>query len=209
LNGESPRVTIARGRENHGGHNLLHMEKFSRLLLPSEKLLWTGKPGGGLLFSRMDFILIPFSLLWGGFAIFWEYQVITMPHARQSAFFILWGIPFIALGLYVTVGRFVVDAYARSKTFYAITDSRLLIVREGILSGIQVFQLNQLPAASFEGPTSGMGTLDLSGSTPNARSFAAWTPALAKGARLLKIENAWQVFTLLQQAQRQSRTAST
>ena len=184
---------------------MLHIEKFNRLLLQGEKLLWTGRPGGGLMLTRMDFLLIPFSLFWGGFAIFWEYEVLTKPGGSGTGFLALWGIPFIVMGLYIMIGRFLVDAYVRNKTFYALTERRLLILREGMFGGIQAFQLNQLPAASFNGPTSGKATLDMSESSFNSRSFAVWTPSLAKGARLLKIDNAWQVFTLLQQAQQQAR----
>jgi hypothetical protein len=196
-----------RGIAHTVGGILLHIEKFNRLLLPGEKLIWTGKPGTGLMLTKMDFLLIPFSLLWGGFAIFWEYQVLTKTQGKAPFFLVLWGIPFILAGIYFIVGRFFVDAYVRSKTFYAITDSRLLILREGLLGGVQAFQLSQLPAVSFSGSPVGRGTLDLSGARPFNRSFAAWTPALAKGARLLKIENAWHVFTLLQQTQRQSKPA--
>ncbi|CAN7266100.1 PH domain-containing protein [Rhizobium sp. LjRoot254] len=185
---------------------MLHIEKFNRILLPGEKLLWTGKPGTGLLLTKMDLMLIPFSLFWGGFAIFWEYQVLTKTQGKAPFFFVLWGIPFILIGVYMIVGRFFVDAYLRSKIFYAITDGRLLILREGVFGGVQAFQLSQLPAANFSGSPAGSGTLDFTDGSSFNRNFGAWTPALAKGARLLKIENAWAVFTLLQQAQRQSKT---
>lgn len=38
----------------------------------NENIIWTGRPPKGILFRSSDFFLIPFSILWFGFAIFWE-----------------------------------------------------------------------------------------------------------------------------------------
>lgn len=194
-------------RWDSAGLHLLYIEKFSPLSLPGEKLLWTGKAGGGLMLTPRDFFMIPFSLLWGGFAIFWEYEAMRGLAKTPGAFGGLFGSVFVVFGLYIMIGRFFVDAYARSKTFYALTDSRLLILREGAFRSIQSFQLHQLPSAQYSGPTSGTGTIDLS-EGGMSRSLASWTPSFAKGARLLKIENAWQVFTLIQQTQFQLKSAT-
>ena len=41
------------------------------LQLPAgEHVLWSGRPDPGKLFTRNDYFLVPFSLLWGGFAFF-------------------------------------------------------------------------------------------------------------------------------------------
>ena len=48
-----------------------------------------------------DAALIPFSLLWGGFAFYWEYEVVT---TRQFWVLQLWGIPFVLVGLYLVEG---------------------------------------------------------------------------------------------------------
>ena len=66
-------------------------QKLQTELSSGESLLWTGRPKQGLLLRGSDVIMIPFSLVWGGFAIFWEYTAYT----SEAPFFfpfIWWGI---------------------------------------------------------------------------------------------------------------------
>jgi hypothetical protein len=91
-----------------------------------ERLLWAGRPRQGIFFQPQDVFMVPFSIAWGGFAIFWTY---TAWRSGAPIFFVLWGTPFVAIGLYMMVGRFFSDAKARAKTFYAVTDQRILFVR--------------------------------------------------------------------------------
>ena len=84
-----------------------------------EKLLWAGRPCQGFVFRPVDAFLIPLSLMWGGFAVFWEGSVLVM---GAPVFFTLWGIPFVLVGCYLVFGRFYVDAWQREKTSYGLTN---------------------------------------------------------------------------------------
>jgi hypothetical protein len=96
-------------------------------LVKGERLLWSGRPDPHRLFARSDAFLVPFSLMWGGFAIFWEVAVIL----EGWGFGVVWGIPFVAFGLYLIAGRFFVKARRRRRTHYAVTDRRVLSVEDG------------------------------------------------------------------------------
>lgn len=98
---------------------------FSQYLGPGEIIRWTGQPQQGLVLRMIDGLLVPFSLLWCGFAVFWE---MTVWKSGGPPFFLLWGGAFVCVGLYFVFGRFLVDAYLRSKIQYALTDQRALIL---------------------------------------------------------------------------------
>ena len=44
--------------------------KIQSELLSGESLAWAGRPNPSVIFHSDDWYMIPFSLLWGGFAIF-------------------------------------------------------------------------------------------------------------------------------------------
>ncbi len=106
--------------------------------------------------SRIDIYAIPFSLMWGGFAIFWETMVIK---SDAPFFFILWGIPFVIVGLYLIVGRFFVDARQRSKTFYGVTNERVLIVSGLFNRKIKLLSLWTLTDVTLDEKVNGSGTI--------------------------------------------------
>ncbi|MBE6948477.1 MAG: PH domain-containing protein [Ruminococcaceae bacterium] len=91
-----------------------------------EFVLWKGKPQKGMVFTSQDVFMIPFSIMWCGFAIFWETSVLS---SGAPFFFALWGIPFILVGLYITIGRFFHASYLRKRTYYVITNKKIIRLR--------------------------------------------------------------------------------
>ena len=89
-----------------------------------EELLWSGGPDPDRLLNRKDIFLIPFSLLWCGFAIFWLFLA-----ASADGFFWLFGVPFVLVGLYMVFGRLIVKRSTRRGMRYAITSQRALVAR--------------------------------------------------------------------------------
>jgi len=101
-------------------------------LLPDEHLLWIGRPDPAKRFTGSDIFLVPFSLLWGGFMIFWMGAVLVK---GAPAPFALFGLPFVVFGLYLIFGRFMVKARRKRQTAYGLTERRALVaVGSGSLS---------------------------------------------------------------------------
>jgi hypothetical protein len=128
-------------------------------LLSNESLLWTGRPNVGTIFHSDDWYAIPFSLLWGGFAIFWEAGVLGFwgksPREAPSTFMMIWGVPFVVVGQYLIWGRFLYDAWLKRRTYYAITSRRILILQNGWKRKTSSTYLEGIPTIEREGGTTG------------------------------------------------------
>ena len=170
-------------------------------LAAGERLLWHGRPAQGIVLRSADVFLIPFSLLWGGFAFFWEYSVISMDKA--PLFFMLWGIPFVAAGLYMIGGRFLVDEKQRATTFYGVTSQRVIIV-SGISSRkVKSLNLRTLSDLSLDEKAKGNGSISFGPS----HLFAQWTagiswpgmPSVAPSFEM--VDGARAVFETIRKAQ--------
>lgn len=140
-------------------------------LAKGELLKWSGKPRQGIVLRGSDAMMIPFSLLWAGFAFFWEATVLR---GGGPAFFALWGIPFVLIGVYVTVGRFFLDASLRAKTQYGITDQRIIIDRGrgGSLTSLELAALGEM---TVDTRADGSGTITF-GPTNMKTTMYAGTP---------------------------------
>ncbi|SRR5205823_3594326 len=176
-------------------------------LARDEKLLWSGQPRGGLRLRPADALLIPFSLMWGGFAIFWETSVL-----KQGApgFFAVWGIPFVVVGVYLILGRFFVDAWQRSRTYYALTDQRAIII-----SGLATRQVKSLPLRTMSDITlseraDGSGSIALGPSSGPYTWFATsgWPGGgTYRPPTFEMIDNVRRVHTMLRDAQTNAAAA--
>jgi hypothetical protein len=96
-----------------------------------ERLLWAGRPDPSVRFSPSDAYLVPFTILWAGFSLFWEVGAVS---SSGGLVFGLWGIPFVAMGAYVTFGRFIYKARRKRRTVYGVTDQRAIVLTGSTLA---------------------------------------------------------------------------
>ena len=121
-------------------------QSIRRELGSQESLLWSDQPKQGMVLRAADAFLIPFSIMWCGFAIFWESSVFT---SRAPFFFKLWGAPFVLVGLYFVFGRFIADAAERRRTVYGLTNERVLIISGLFRRQVKSLNLRTLPEVSL------------------------------------------------------------
>ncbi len=146
-------------------------QKLRPQLSASERLLWSGRPAQGLRLRANDALMIPFSLLWCGFAIFWEYSALQIPDNNPTAFiFPIWGIPFVCIGLYLVVGRFFWESYVRGHTYYALTGQRALIVTDVWGNKVKSLPLSSMAEVTLSQRADGSGTITL-GNVPGYMGF--------------------------------------
>jgi hypothetical protein len=174
----------------------------SKELGSGERLLWSGRPKQGVVFRGSDLFLIPFSLLWCGFAVFWEATVIT---GGAPLLFRLWGIPFVLVGLYMVFGRFLVEAKQRARTIYGLTDKDVVIVSGLLTRKVKRLNLRTLSDVSLEERAERRGTITF-GPTPSSYAWCgggSW-PGMARTAvpSFDMIENARGVYDLILTTQR-------
>jgi hypothetical protein len=102
------------------------------------------------------------------------------------------------IGLYLFVGRFVVNAWARRGITYAVTDKRVLIQRA--VAKFTAMTFDQLPSLNLIGGGSGRGTIRFGQDQPawSNRGYAGWSPAFDPTPQFIAVDDARRVFEHIQ-----------
>jgi hypothetical protein len=142
------------------------LDTVERHLSSGERIEWVGRPDPAKHFTRGDVFLVPFSIMWGGFAIFWESSAIA---GGAGPFFALWGIPFVAVGLYFMFGRFIYKAHRKRRTIYAVTNRRVMTIVQGRRAeSVDATHLGLIPNISTSAVSNGSGSVEFGLSSPMA-----------------------------------------
>lgn len=108
-------------------------------LQTGERLVWVGQPRPDLV-MRAAYFLVPFGLLFGGFAVFWITTASSFRGGGGPAlfdFFPCFGIPFVLIGLALVAS----PVWLRRKagnTVYALTDRRAILWEPGWFGAVTV-----------------------------------------------------------------------
>lgn len=174
-------------------------------LLPGEKVLWEGAPAPGVRFSPEDIFAVPFALFWSGIVLCIWIVILTggATEVDPIAYFILPA--FLIVGLYMLVGRFIVDMIARSKIRYFLTSARAVIESGVMRRELRSVQLAAVAEIVFRQGRKGMGTVRFGAQGPFGMIPPSWP-----GARQMlpptfeAIENAEHVYKTALKIQREA-----
>ena len=172
-------------------------------LHPGERLLWFGRPKQGLLLRGEDAFLIPFSLIWG-------LPALSRLASGAIAFNAI-DLLFTVVGLYLLIGRFLVDMWLRAHTYYGLTERQALIVTDGFSQQIRYVNLKTLSDLKLTLRRGGRGTIELGKPKLSifARRASRAMPSLGTDQYLPPafeaIPDARRVYDLIVQAQYQAQ----
>lgn len=182
-------------------------QKLRPELTREERLLWSGAPQSGLRWRSSDWLAFPFVL-------FWCYMMMYGTtrhgiHPDQSPLYLTpQGIPFVLIGLYMLVGRFFVDWYQRTRTFYGLTDQRVIILSGVFNRQVKSLTLATLSDISLTEGAHGTGVITFG---PAATSASVFGRSLFRGMNNQQvpsfdmIEDVRKVYALVRDAQQAGR----
>ena len=88
-----------------------------------EMVLWKGRPQKAFLFTKEDASTVPMSVIICGCSL---YATFTAWKESGPVLFRLLSLLFVCFGLYMLIGRFLYGAYLRKRTYYVITNKRII-----------------------------------------------------------------------------------
>ena len=136
-------------------------------LLSDEEITWAGQPDPKIYFTKADAFLVPFSLLWGGFALFWEGAVIAALLSGEGRsgnggslyMFVVFGSFFGVMGLYFMFGRFIYKRLRKKNTSYVITNKRVISLSTFLGRNLKTAYLDQISSMEKSANASGVGSI--------------------------------------------------
>ncbi|NME70715.1 PH domain-containing protein [Flammeovirga aprica] len=187
--------------------------EFQQYLEANEELIWTGKPKQGIVFRKVDYGLIPFSIIYTcgtiGVGIF--AAMMTEIYALG-----LVATPFVLLGFLLSFGRMIFDAKYRAKSVYAITNKRLMIKTDILNQGLSSLYADKIKNVKLKEHKDGSGTISVieghkSPGTEQNFAFGSWMNVMPYNSspffQLEFIDDAQKVSELLMKVKNQHVTS--
>jgi hypothetical protein len=175
-------------------------EELRPLLDRGEKLLWAGRPVQGVVFTALDWYLIPFSVVWLGLVLLTFRQAL-----KSDPLGGLTSVLFVGVGFYMLVGRYVADWYYRSRALYGVTDRRAIIVSRIAVRSVQSIDFSSLTGLRLEERGDGTGTIFFGDQPPywsRQRMHASW----GVGTQFFRVADGKKVYSIVRDVMQRQKS---
>lgn len=129
--------------------------KIKEYILPDESLLWTARPVKEIKLLPAEKFNMIFGIFWTAFSAFWI-ALATMGalSASEAGFsmikiFPFFGLPFLAIGIYLIFIAPIKGRNRRKNMEYALTSKRILILYSGKTKVLQAFKYGEIQNVHF------------------------------------------------------------
>jgi len=115
------------------------------ILDPDEKILWQGQPDGKFRLRGKNIVLSLFGIVFlGSSVIFLVMAAASAPAQGGPAglMFVLFGLPFVLVGLYLVFGIHWADMAGRRKTHYTLTNKHAFIATAFLVKRLKSYPIN-------------------------------------------------------------------
>ncbi len=154
------------------------------ILGEGETILWQGRPDSAVIWSDVISAQSAFGVVFAGFATFWVVMAAAIGGAGPAVFdlFPLFGLPFVAVGLWMVVGRLLWDAFLRRGTWYTLTDRAAYIATSPLgRRALKSYPLAQMKLSLDDGSPGSVWfaerVVTRSGSWSGSGDDRTWQPA--------------------------------
>ncbi len=168
-------------------------------LEPGERVEWRGVPARGLRLTSDDVFVIPFSLFWCGVVFTGAHGLLQKGDDLISLLFFA---PFMAVGVFLLVLRFPIDAWIRRGMSYAVTNRRILVTRR-YPSALFSLPLERLDQIKFKPYRDGSGSIEFGGprdSSSKSTDVKQVMPSLQNPPTFIGVADARRVLSLIERA---------
>jgi hypothetical protein len=132
-------------------------EIINQSLQHEETLIWAGQPKKGLVFEVADIFKTIFMVIFAGFVFF----AVRLLSDISLMLAIPVGVLFFSAAFILGIGRFFIDAALRKKTFYGVTDKRIIIISSMYPKKVQSVYFNTQPKIDFLPNMDETSTIDI------------------------------------------------
>ena len=114
-----------------------------------EYVLWKGKPQNFKRITPENYPHLAFGIFWLGFSLFWCFGA----SKAGGGVVALFGLPFVAIGVYLCIGSHIQIINQKKKTYYVITNQKIIRVRANRVDTIDGRNLPQINIKGFKDGT--------------------------------------------------------